>query len=145
MAPCRSSAGLTVELTCAVSSRPPCAPVEACTSTDHSPAAWPPWSQRRGPAAAALDRLLADFTVESVLRQVILPYLRDLGERWARGQASVAHEHFASNVLRGRLGGLARGWATATVPGLSWRARRASNTTSGCSRSGLSCTATAGG
>lgn len=61
-------------------------------------------------AQAILDRLLADFTVESVLGQVILPYLHHLGERWANGQASVACEHFASNVLRGRLAGLARGW-----------------------------------
>jgi DNA-binding transcriptional MerR regulator len=61
-------------------------------------------------AQALLDRLLADFTVESVLGQVILPYFHDLGERWARGQASVACEHFASNIVRGRLAGLARGW-----------------------------------
>lgn len=61
-------------------------------------------------AQAILDRLLADFTVESVLGHAILPYLHDLGERWANGQASVACEHFASNILRGRLAGLARGW-----------------------------------
>jgi MerR family transcriptional regulator, light-induced transcriptional regulator len=67
-------------------------------------------------AQAALDRLLADFTVESVLRRVIMPYLHDLGERWAQGQASVAREHFASNVLRGRLVGLARGWGDGRGP-----------------------------
>lgn len=61
-------------------------------------------------AHAALDRLLAAFTVEAVLRDVVLPLLRELGERWERGELSVAHEHFASNVLRGRLMGLARGW-----------------------------------
>ncbi len=61
-------------------------------------------------AQAILDRMLAEFTVESVLGQAILPYLHDLGERWANGQASVACEHFASNILRGRLAGLARGW-----------------------------------
>jgi hypothetical protein len=39
------------------------------------------------PAAQALsDRLLADFTVESVLGQVIVPYLHDLGERWPAGR-----------------------------------------------------------
>ena len=63
------------------------------------------------PAAhTALDRLLASLTTETVLRDVLLPYLRELGERWARGEISVAQEHFASNVLRGRLLGLARGW-----------------------------------
>jgi DNA-binding transcriptional MerR regulator len=67
-------------------------------------------------AQAVMDRLLADFTVESVLGQVILPYLHDLGERWARGQASVACEHFASNILRGRLAGLARGWGDGGGP-----------------------------
>ena len=39
------------------------------------------------PAAQALsDRLLADFTVKSVLGQVIVPYLHDLGERWPAGR-----------------------------------------------------------
>jgi hypothetical protein len=32
-------------------------------------------------AQAVLDRLLADFTAETVLGQVILPYLRNLGDR----------------------------------------------------------------
>jgi MerR family transcriptional regulator, light-induced transcriptional regulator len=59
---------------------------------------------------AALDRLFAAFTVETALRDVVVPYLAELGERWASGEASVAQEHFASNVLRGRLLGLARGW-----------------------------------
>jgi MerR family transcriptional regulator, light-induced transcriptional regulator len=59
---------------------------------------------------AALDALTASFTFETVAREVILPYLRDLGERWERGEASVAQEHFASIVLRGRLLSLARGW-----------------------------------
>jgi MerR family transcriptional regulator, light-induced transcriptional regulator len=61
-------------------------------------------------AQQALDRLLAQFTVESVLRDVVLPYLRDLGERWQQGSVDVGHEHFASNVLRSRLASLARGW-----------------------------------
>jgi MerR family transcriptional regulator, light-induced transcriptional regulator len=59
---------------------------------------------------AALDRLFAAFTVETALRDVVVPYLAQLGERWASGEASVAQEHFASNLLRGRLFGLARGW-----------------------------------
>jgi len=63
------------------------------------------------PAAhAVLDRLLGTLTVETVLRDVVLPYLRALGERWERGDVSVAQEHFASNLIRGRLAGLARGW-----------------------------------
>jgi DNA-binding transcriptional MerR regulator len=61
-------------------------------------------------AHAALDRLLAELSVETVLREAVLPYLRELGDRWERGDASVGQEHFASGVLRGRLLGLARGW-----------------------------------
>jgi MerR family transcriptional regulator, light-induced transcriptional regulator len=61
-------------------------------------------------AQAALDRLFASFTTETVLRDTLLPYLHHLGNRWERGQASIADEHFASNLLRGRLAGLARGW-----------------------------------
>jgi DNA-binding transcriptional MerR regulator len=67
-------------------------------------------------ANAALDRLLGAFTLETVLREVVLVYLRELGERWERGEASVAQEHFASNVLRGRLLGLARGWGRRAGP-----------------------------
>jgi MerR family transcriptional regulator, light-induced transcriptional regulator len=61
-------------------------------------------------AQAILDRLLALTTVETLLREVIVPHLQQLGQRWQRGQASVAQEHFASALLRGRLLGLARGW-----------------------------------
>ncbi len=61
-------------------------------------------------AHAALDRLLAELSLETVLGEAVLPYLRELGERWERGDASIGQEHFASGVLRGRLLGLARGW-----------------------------------
>jgi MerR family transcriptional regulator, light-induced transcriptional regulator len=67
-------------------------------------------------AQAVLDRLLADLSLPAVLRDVVLPYLADLGERWQRGTASVAMEHFASNVIRGRLAGLARGWGSGRGP-----------------------------
>ncbi len=67
-------------------------------------------------AQAVLDRLLADLSLPAVLRDVVLPYLADLGERWQRGTASVAMEHFASNLIRGRLAGLARGWGSGHGP-----------------------------
>ena len=67
-------------------------------------------------AQGVLDRLLADFTVETVLREVVLPYLHELGERWERGEVSVTEEHFASNLLRGRLANLARGWGQGHGP-----------------------------
>jgi len=61
-------------------------------------------------AQRAFDRLLAALTLDVVLRDVLVPYLHDLGERWEYGQATVAQEHFASNLLRGRLMALARVW-----------------------------------
>ena len=68
-------------------------------------------------ANTALDRLFAAYTVETVLQEVILPYLHRLGDRWAAGEVSVAQEHFASNLLRGRLLGLAQGWGQGHGPG----------------------------
>ena len=85
-----------------------------------------------------MDELLAHFTLDTILRDVLLPYLRELGERWARGEVSVAQEHYASGAParaparpRPRLG-----------PGVGptrscWRARRASSTTSGLIAFGL--------
>ncbi|HEX6331335.1 MAG TPA: MerR family transcriptional regulator [Actinomycetota bacterium] len=67
-------------------------------------------------AHVLLDRLLAGFTVETVFRDVLLPYLRRLGDRWYEGSLTVGQEHFASNVVRERLLGLARGWADGPGP-----------------------------
>jgi MerR family transcriptional regulator, light-induced transcriptional regulator len=67
-------------------------------------------------AQAVLDRLMAELSLPAVLRDVVLPYLADLGERWQRGTASIAAEHFASNLIRGRLAGLARGWGSGHGP-----------------------------
>jgi DNA-binding transcriptional MerR regulator len=67
-------------------------------------------------AQAAIDRLLSVMTVDALLADVVMPYLRELGDRWERGDASVAQEHFASAVLRGRLLGLARGWGLGVGP-----------------------------
>jgi MerR family transcriptional regulator, light-induced transcriptional regulator len=61
-------------------------------------------------AHAAFDQLLADYSNTAVLTGVVLPLLRELGAGWERGEITVAQEHFASNLLRGRLLGLARGW-----------------------------------
>jgi len=65
---------------------------------------------------AVLDRLVSDLSLTTVLRDVVLPFLADLGLRWERGTATVAQEHFASNVIRGRLAGLARGWGNGHGP-----------------------------
>ena len=67
-------------------------------------------------AQAVLDRLLTDFTVGTVLRERLLPYLFQLGERWEQGTISIAQEHFASQVVRGRLTSMARGWGDGRGP-----------------------------
>jgi DNA-binding transcriptional MerR regulator len=65
---------------------------------------------------AVVDSLLARMSLDAFLRDVVIPYLHDLGERWEHGEVSVAQEHFASSVLRGRLLGLARGWGRGLGP-----------------------------
>jgi MerR family transcriptional regulator, light-induced transcriptional regulator len=67
-------------------------------------------------ANTALDRLFSAYTVETVLQDVVIPYLHRLGERWETGEVSVAQEHFASNLIRGRLLGLAQGWGQGQGP-----------------------------
>ena len=61
-------------------------------------------------AQAVLDRLFSSYGLDTVMAQVVLPYLQDLGARWHDGTVSVAQEHFASNLLRSRLLHLGRGW-----------------------------------
>jgi DNA-binding transcriptional MerR regulator len=59
-------------------------------------------------AHGALDRLFAAVSVEFAVTEVLIPYLHELGTRWADGNATVAQEHFASNLIRARLLGLAQ-------------------------------------
>jgi MerR family transcriptional regulator, light-induced transcriptional regulator len=61
-------------------------------------------------AHAALDRILGARSLDSALRDVVLPVLHEVGEGWARGELSVAQEHFATELVTGRLRGLAREW-----------------------------------
>ena len=67
-------------------------------------------------AQAIFDRLLAEVTLDVFLSEIVMPYLRGLGARWERGEITVAQEHFASNVVRGRLLGIARGWGRGVGP-----------------------------
>jgi DNA-binding transcriptional MerR regulator len=69
-------------------------------------------------AHAVIDELFSVFSVETGLRDVVLPYLARLGDRWASGEVSIGQEHFASNVIRGRMSALAGGWGWATGPAL---------------------------
>jgi MerR family transcriptional regulator, light-induced transcriptional regulator len=67
-------------------------------------------------AQATLDRLFAAVSVEFALTEVLIPYLHELGERWAAGTVSVAQEHFAANLIRARLLGLALDWGAGGTP-----------------------------
>jgi DNA-binding transcriptional MerR regulator len=64
-----------------------------------------------GPAERTLERLLGVFATGAVLRDVVLPYLSELGERWACGEATIAQEHFASSFLEGWMRAMAQGWS----------------------------------
>ena len=65
-----------------------------------------------GAAQAVLDRLLSDFTLATTLRDVVTPYLRQLGERWERGGITIAQEHYVRpEPDRGRYAGDCRGRA----------------------------------
>jgi DNA-binding transcriptional MerR regulator len=64
----------------------------------------------QGALHAVLDEALAGFALETVLRDLLLPALREVGEEWERGRLEIGQEHFATNVVRERLLSLARGW-----------------------------------
>jgi MerR family transcriptional regulator, light-induced transcriptional regulator len=61
-------------------------------------------------AQRTLERLFVTFTPTTVTRDVLLPYMHDLGEQWSAGRVTVAQEHFATNFFQARLYALARGW-----------------------------------
>lgn len=73
--------------------------------------------------AAALETMLARaaviFSPQTVVNEVIVPLLYDLGDLWHKGVLRVTHEHLASAVIRTTLGHLSRGFApSATAPRL---------------------------
>jgi MerR family transcriptional regulator, light-induced transcriptional regulator len=61
-------------------------------------------------AQRVLERLFVSHARVAVIRDALLPYLRDTGERWARAHVSVAQEHFTSGFLEARFMAMARGW-----------------------------------
>ena len=67
-------------------------------------------------ANRSIDHLLMEFDGEAVMRSVFLPVLREIGELWENGQLNVGQEHFASHLIRRRLGGMARGWEDGSGP-----------------------------
>jgi len=59
---------------------------------------------------AAFDRVFAERSMDAALRDVVLPALHEIGELWACGKINVAQEHFATELITGRLRGLGREW-----------------------------------
>ena len=50
------------------------------------------------------NEVLSLYPVDIVTSRLIVPLLRELGERWAQGQGTIAEEHFFSTFLRNKLG-----------------------------------------
>ena len=67
-------------------------------------------------ANAVLDDALTRFTATAVADRVVLPAMREIGRRWESGEISVAQEHFATSILRGRMLALGRNWGAGGGP-----------------------------
>jgi len=65
---------------------------------------------------AVLDEALAGFALETVLGELILPVLREIGSEWERGAFEIGQEHFVINLIRERLLALARMWGRGGGP-----------------------------
>ena len=54
-------------------------------------------------AEQLLAQPLAMMSPTAVSRDLLLPLLREVGDRWHRGELSVAAEHFGSRMIKGKL------------------------------------------
>jgi len=69
--------------------------------------------------ATRFDRLLDAAFAHGHLtgvRDVVLPVLVEIGQRWERAEMTIGHEHFASHLIERRLLTLAQGWETGNGP-----------------------------
>ncbi|HZT06935.1 MAG TPA: MerR family transcriptional regulator [Chloroflexota bacterium] len=69
-----------------------------------------------GAVQAILDEGLIAFGLEEFVRGLVLPALMEIGRRWEVGEVEISQEHFASNLIRGRLISLARLWGRGSGP-----------------------------
>lgn len=67
-------------------------------------------------AQAVLDVALEHLGVEATIADLVMPVLRQTGDRWASREFTVAQEHFASNLIRTRLSSLGLAWDAGTGP-----------------------------
>jgi len=86
---------------------------DPATSNESDADLWGHYQRRLLQAIAAFDdRVLNDlyteilslYPVDIVTSRLIVPLLRELGERWVQGTGSIAQEHFFSVFLRNKLG-----------------------------------------
>ncbi|GEN36533.1 MULTISPECIES: MerR family transcriptional regulator [Aneurinibacillus] len=54
-------------------------------------------------AHAILDRSMAIWQPDDVLHDIIIPVFIEIGDRWEKGEITVAHEHYASQLLNQRI------------------------------------------
>ncbi|MDQ5816224.1 MAG: MerR family transcriptional regulator [Actinomycetota bacterium] len=55
-------------------------------------------------AVRTLDRLVASIPIEEVILDVLIPIMREVGDRWESGTLSVAEEHAATALVTSWLG-----------------------------------------
>ena len=67
-------------------------------------------------AHAVLDTAFGERSVESAIIDVLLPFFVRVGEMWELGRIGIAQEHFASSLVRRRLGALSLTWGVGTGP-----------------------------
>ncbi|HEU5241778.1 MAG TPA: MerR family transcriptional regulator [Ornithinibacter sp.] len=67
-------------------------------------------------AHAVLDTAFLERSVESAIIDVVLPLFVRVGDMWELGRIGIAQEHFASSLVRRRLGALSLTWGVGTGP-----------------------------
>lgn len=67
-------------------------------------------------AHAVLDTAFLERSVESAIVDVLLPLFIRVGELWELGRIGIAQEHFASSLVRRRLGALSLTWGVGSGP-----------------------------
>jgi DNA-binding transcriptional MerR regulator len=67
-------------------------------------------------AHAVLDVAFGERAVESAIIDVLLPLFVRVGELWELGRIGIAQEHFASSLVRRRLGALSLTWGVGSGP-----------------------------
>lgn len=57
-------------------------------------------------AVAVIEEVHRELGTDGLVVDLLMPFLHAVGKQWSDGSLSVAQEHFASNVVRGRLASL---------------------------------------